>query len=119
MSKEFSKSFYRSKEWQKVRAYCLMRDKYLCQRCGKPAEEVHHIKPLTPENIMDVRVSLNPANLTSLCRECHFLAHKWDQAEGRARKHGTDALPEIVFDENGNAVLSPRSQDHNLLQGDR
>lgn len=40
-----------------------------------PAEEVHHIKELTPENIDDASVSLNLDNLVSLCRECHKARH--------------------------------------------
>lgn len=98
MAREFAKSLYNSREWNKVRAYCLMRDKYLCQDCGRPAEEVHHKEYLTPQNIGDISVSLNPDNLVSLCRDCHLARHKREQ----------NVLPKIVFDENGNAVVSPR-----------
>ena len=52
----------------------------MCQDClaeGRytPAEEVHHIIELTPENIHSPSVSLNPDNLVSLCRECHRARH--------------------------------------------
>ena len=40
-----------------------------------PAEEVHHVIPLTAENVKDPNVSLNPENLVSLCRECHKNRH--------------------------------------------
>lgn len=58
----------------------MHRDSFLCQDClseGRytPAEEVHHIEPLTPENINSPSVSLNPDNLISLCRECHKKRH--------------------------------------------
>ena len=49
-----------------------------CMKRGliKPAEEVHHIKELTPDNIDDASVSLNIDNLVSLCRECHQNRHR-------------------------------------------
>lgn len=107
MAKAYSKAFYRSKAWKQVRLYCLMRDRYLCQRCGRPAEEVHHITHLTPQNITDVRVSLNPDNLVSLCKDCHFAAHREDQADGRPHRYERDTLPTVVFDERGNPIAIP------------
>ena len=58
----------------------MARDAWLCQDCLKrgrytPAEEVHHIRELTPDNINDPEVTLNPGNLVSLCRECHKQRH--------------------------------------------
>ena len=58
----------------------MARDTWLCQDClrkGKytPAEEVHHILELTPDNINDPEVTLNPDNLVALCRECHKQRH--------------------------------------------
>lgn len=52
----------------------------LCEDCAKkgkvtPAEEVHHIKFITPENINDPNVTLNWNNLVALCRECHRKRH--------------------------------------------
>lgn len=79
--KEWAKRFYKSKAWQRTRALAWSRDKGLCVDCMKrglikPAEEVHHIKELTPENIDDASVSLNLDNLVSLCRECHQDRHR-------------------------------------------
>ena len=71
MSREFSKSFYRTKAWQAARGEALRRDHFTCQRCGARAEEVHHIIELTPENIRDRHVSLNVDLLESLCHNCH------------------------------------------------
>lgn len=76
MSRAFAKAFYNSKEWKRARDYCMIRDHHACIHCGKPAEEVHHVEPLTPGNIYDVTISLNPDNLISLCRDCHFDVHK-------------------------------------------
>lgn len=80
-----------------------MRDHYQCVVCGSPKDlEVHHIKHLTPENINDVQVSLNIANLKTLCRDCHFKEH---EAEKLAGYHGSTEKVEcadgLMFDENG------------------
>lgn len=85
MSRKFARSFYRSKEWLSVREYVLRRDGGMCQfeGCNKPAEEVHHRTHLTPENILDPDVTLDPDNLVSLCREHHFAVHKQDRDRGR------------------------------------
>ena len=75
MARDFSKAFYKSKQWQDVRQYVLLRDFNLCVRCGNAAEEVHHIIRLTPKNIRDPLVALNPDNLESLCHDCHAAEH--------------------------------------------
>ena len=108
MAREFSKSFYNSKEWQKCRSYVLKRDNYLCTKCGNPAEEVHHIIHLTPQNITDISISLNPDNLTCLCKDCHFAEHKADKIQGIKQAHNIiDCDIQYEFDENGYLVISP------------
>lgn len=100
MARDFAKAFYRSLEWRAVRDYCLLRDNYLCQHCGHPAEEVHHKIHLTPNNITDVSITLNPNNLVCLCKDCHFQEHRGDHGNGR--KNNED-YP-YTFDENGNLI---------------
>ena len=78
--KDFAKQFYLSQSWRDMREYIIKRDHYLCQDCLNkglftPAEEVHHIRPLTPKNINDTDITLNEENLVSLCRECHRARH--------------------------------------------
>lgn len=78
--KEWARQFYKSQAWKLKRDYIMKRDHYLCRDCMKigqynPAEEVHHIKPLTPNNINDLDISLGDENLISLCRECHRKRH--------------------------------------------
>jgi 5-methylcytosine-specific restriction endonuclease McrA len=80
MKKHWAAFFYSSQQWQHTRDYVFKRDKGLCQDCLKknkvtPAEEVHHIKPITPDNIMDPSITLNENNLISLCKECHKARH--------------------------------------------
>lgn len=107
MAREFSKQFYMSREWNKVRMYVLMRDKFKCQKCGRAAQEVHHKKHLTPENILDPYISLNPENLISLCKDCHFEEHRDDKREGKRRydkeKNG-DCNEGYHFDASGQLV---------------
>ena len=80
MAKEFSKSFYKSKAWQRCRAYVWKRDGGMCVDCmangiATPGAEVHHIVELTPMNINDPSIALNPDNLITLCKSCHEQRH--------------------------------------------
>lgn len=75
MAKRWAKSFYNSKEWKRMRDYIITRDHGLCTRCKKPGFIVHHIKELTPTNMHDPRITLNPKNLTYLCKDCHDDIH--------------------------------------------
>ena len=114
MARTFAKPFYNSKEWEKIRKSVLMRDNYLCVKCGKPATEVHHKKHLTPENIMDASVSMDMDNLASLCRDCHFEEHReemhskrdeWNATHKRKYKKRSYAVREgLDFDENGQLI---------------
>lgn len=85
MAKAFAKSFYNSKEWQQARENALMRDGYMCQRCGRLAEEVHHIVPLTSHNIQLWEIALDEGNLISLCYECHKKEHR--RGERKTKEH--------------------------------
>jgi 5-methylcytosine-specific restriction protein A len=58
--------------WPRLRAIALVRDGHLCRACGRdltalPAwyTEVHHIRPRVEGG------SDHPANLATLCVECH------------------------------------------------
>lgn len=75
MARAFAKTFYDSKAWKDTRDYCLLRDHYSCVKCGNAAEEVHHKIWLTPENINDINITLNPDNLICLCHVCHTKEH--------------------------------------------
>lgn len=71
MSKPYAKAFYTSKLWRDCRKQILRRDLYTCAYCSGRAEEVHHIQEITPDNINDTNITLNPDNLISLCHGCH------------------------------------------------
>lgn len=108
MAKPWAVSFYRSKSWERTRA-AYMRSIVdtdrgpcppgMCERCFsrgvvKPAEIVHHVTHLTPQNITDPNVSLAFSNLMRVCRDCH------------AELHSSEASyrPRVAFDENGRVI---------------
>jgi 5-methylcytosine-specific restriction endonuclease McrA len=95
MAKAWAKSFYNSKSWKCVRDQVIRRDHYGCRNCYQRAEEVHHVTELTPDNIHDNTIALNPSNLISLCRDCHMKI-----------THGVTGhvIEEYTFDENGMVV---------------
>lgn len=86
MAREFSKRFYNSKAWNDLARLIREQRHYICDRCGKPgATQVHHIIELTPDNINDPNVSLNPRNLQLLCHDCHNAIHgRFKEAGGRS-----------------------------------
>lgn len=94
MAKEWARQFYNSKAWKNTRRYILNRDKYTCVYCYNRAEEVHHIIELTPSNINDVNISLNPDNLISLCSDCHK----------KITKGAGDIQEGYIFNEKGEVV---------------
>ena len=78
--KTYAEQFYKSITWQNCRNAYIKKVGGLCEECLKygkiaPAEEVHHIKHISPDNINDPNITLNPDNLIALCRECHRKAH--------------------------------------------
>ena len=93
----WAESFYKSKAWQACRASYLAKAHYLCEDCLRqgrftPAEIVHHIIPLTPENITDPGVSLNHENLRAVCRECHAQEHG-----ARPRRYKVDDFGRVTL----------------------
>ena len=68
----------------------------LCYSRGilKPAEIIHHKKPLTPDNVDDPAVCYSFDNLMRVCRDCHAEIHS-----------GSPPPPRRVrFDEFGNVI---------------
>ena len=103
----FARPFYKRKAWQDVRKVVLDRSHGLCELCMergelKPADVVHHTVPLTPENVGDPDISLNPDRLMALCDECHTKEH---QRLGIGAMNGEKAEePRVGFDSEGNVV---------------
>lgn len=87
--KEYAKDFYQSVAWKRTRQTVIKRANGLCERCRAaglyvPGVIVHHKKYITPGNIHDVGVTLNPENLEYLCEDCHNKEHK-AKTNGRYR----------------------------------
>ena len=73
-------AFYSTVAWKNLREYILKERGGLCEMCLKKgiikaATLVHHIKPITPQNVNDVDITLNPDNLMALCNDCHAAIH--------------------------------------------
>lgn len=93
--KEYAETFYKSTAWQNCRNSYMKSVGGLCEDCYKkgkitPAEEVHHIKFITPQNINDPNVTLNWGNLVALCRECHRRRH------GKQKRYRIDEWGRVI-----------------------
>ena len=95
MARDFAIKFYNSKQWEKCREAYKRSVFGLCERCGKPGEEVHHKVHLTPDNINDPYIALSFENLELLCSSCHSIEHN--------RKYSA-TRDDVMFDEYGNLV---------------
>lgn len=98
MAKEYALSFYKSKEWIKCRSSFLKSKHWLCERCGKAANIVHHKKYITPYNINDPNITLSWDNLEALCQDCHNKVHMTSNA----------CIDGVTFDDNGDLIYTPQ-----------
>ena len=69
---ETYKAYHNSTYWNKLSKHIRERDLYMCQICGKQAEEVHHIEKIEEEP----NKAYDETNLISLCHLCHTRAEK-------------------------------------------
>ena len=94
-------TIYNSREWKELRIQKL-RSNPLCERCEqqgfvRSAHCVHHIMPIETATTMEEmrRLAFNPANLMSLCDECHHKIHEemrsFDPANVKARAEARQA----------------------------
>lgn len=80
MAQEWSRAFYNSGAWKACRDSYKRSKGGLCEDCLKKGiitagAEVHHIVPLTPDNIGNPSVTLSWSNLALLCKDCHAKRH--------------------------------------------
>ena len=73
--KDYARGFYQSRAWRTTQAAYMASQHYVCERCGSLARIVHHVRHITPQNINDMAVTLDWANLEALCMECHNAEH--------------------------------------------
>ena len=98
--KPYAKPFYTAQKWRKTQKAYMIQKCYICERCGRTAEIVHHKIYITPENINDVNITLNFNNLEALCRTCHQVEHNSEDPEAAGRV----TAPGLKFDNNGNLI---------------
>ena len=70
ISKEEHQKYLKSEEWKALREAALIRDKFKCRDCEKPAMDVHHN---TYKHIKNPDEEIY--TLFSLCRICHKKRH--------------------------------------------
>ena len=100
MAKEFSRSFYNSKAWQKCRrSFIATRvgiDGGMCEHCRQDLGYiVDHVEELNPTNINNPDITLSHDNLQYLCLECH-----------NRKTFGSLSVTrdDVMFDDNGDLV---------------
>lgn len=95
MAKDWAKDFYESKSWRETRDYLMAKYNFICQKCkNQPAEIVHHIIWLTPQNINNPKITLCEDNLIPVCRDCHAEYHY----------NALSTADGLKFDENGELI---------------
>ncbi|KON86602.1 hypothetical protein AF332_07065 [Sporosarcina globispora] len=75
------KSFYASEEWTNLRLQLINERGNRCEHCKEiipKSKDIigHHTIELTPENINDYSISLNPERIELICFDCHNKEHK-------------------------------------------
>lgn len=73
-------SFYASEQWQTFRLLIINQRGLRCQHCGEIVAKakdltLHHVIELTPENVADAMISLNPDNVLVVHHDCHNQIH--------------------------------------------
>ncbi len=89
-------AFYHSQAWRKARAAYLDAHGYTCERCGRAALIVHHKRYITPANVYDPSITLDPDNFEALCLDCHNAEHFG----------AGSTAPGLTFDGEGNLVAT-------------
>lgn len=68
--------FYGTQRWKHCREAYARSKHYVCEKCGKPADVVHHIQPLTGTDYWDnPEKCFGADNLMCLCHTCHNNIH--------------------------------------------
>lgn len=73
--------FYNSQKWKNCRTTYMAKCHYICEKCGKPADVVHHINPLHgTDYTSNPEKCFGEDNLMCLCHTCHNRIHHGSQA---------------------------------------
>jgi len=88
------KKFYHSAKWKRCRSLVIHKYHGRCKDCGKAGHEVHHIIPLTEQNVNNPYISLGLDNLELLCQDCH----------NAKRSDNNQVRSDLMFDSEGNLI---------------
>lgn len=78
---QWLRRFYNNRAWTTFRMMLIAERGPICSRCHRIISRSidiigHHTTELTPENVHDYSVSLNPEKVDLVCRDCHDKEHK-------------------------------------------
>ena len=98
-------AFYCSRDYLSLAQSAKSRSGGLCARCGGAFDvgelRPHHKIPVTPANLCDVSITLDPANVEVLCADCHNAVHKrFGHAAGEKRVyliHGSPCAGKTTY----------------------
>ena len=81
MAQSWAMELYQSKAWHDLRQVLILQRGLRCEECGKlvplPSMLIgDHVQELTPENVHDPAVALNPDNVRLICADCHNKKHQ-------------------------------------------
>lgn len=81
MAQSWAMALYQSRRWRELRQALILERGLRCESCGKlvahPSQLIgDHIQELTPDNVNDPAVALNPDNVRLTCEDCHNKKHK-------------------------------------------
>ena len=81
MAQSWAMELYQSKAWHDLRQALILQRGLRCEECGKlvtnPSKLIgDHVQELTPENVHNPLVALNPNNVRLICADCHNKKHK-------------------------------------------
>ena len=73
--------FYTGKEWRSLCWLLRLKANNRCQRCNAEILDIkyligHHKIELTPDNIHNPSIALNPDNIEMICQTCHNKEHR-------------------------------------------
>jgi len=81
MAQPWAMALYQSRQWRELRQALIIERGLHCQLCGRmvshPSNLIgDHIEELTPDNVNNPAISLNPDNVQLICEDCHNQKHK-------------------------------------------
>lgn len=91
MAEAWASSLYNTQMWRNFRNALIAERGSRCELCGRVITNdadlvAHHVIELTPENINDMKVALNPDNIKIICRDCHDIVHHRYKGAGTNQK---------------------------------